>query len=137
MTPQELRRRLALLDPVGTVTESLELALDGPRPRTTWYETQQEHLLEWLREYSRPGYYGRANSDRTAEFVYKHFKCAPGLMWIAQAAGAPRALLIGNSDKDSIFPLDGVVRLHKKVAAIYGLYNQANNLGLLITEGPH
>ncbi len=50
---------------------------------------------------------------------------------------APRPLLIGNSDKDSIFPLDGVVRLHKKVAGIYRLYNRTNNLGLLITEGPH
>jgi hypothetical protein len=50
---------------------------------------------------------------------------------------APRPLLIGNSDKDSIFPLDGVVRLHRKVAGIYRLYNKTENLGLLITEGPH
>jgi hypothetical protein len=50
---------------------------------------------------------------------------------------APRPLLIGNSDKDSIFPLNGVVRLHEKVARIYELYGAANNLGLLITEGPH
>ncbi|MHC1763897.1 MAG: alpha/beta hydrolase family protein [Verrucomicrobiia bacterium] len=50
---------------------------------------------------------------------------------------APRPLLICNSDKDSIFPLDGVVRLHSKVAQIYKLYGATNNLGLLITEGPH
>jgi dienelactone hydrolase len=50
---------------------------------------------------------------------------------------APRPLLIGNSDKDSIFPLDGVVRLHAKVDRIYQLYGATNNLGLLITEGPH
>jgi dienelactone hydrolase len=50
---------------------------------------------------------------------------------------APRPLLIGNSDKDSIFPLDGVVRLHAKVAKIYELYGATNHLGLLITEGPH
>jgi dienelactone hydrolase len=50
---------------------------------------------------------------------------------------APRQLLIGNSDKDSIFPLDGVYRLHEKVAKIYKLYNAATNFGLLITEGPH
>lgn len=50
---------------------------------------------------------------------------------------APRPLLISNSDKDRIFPLDGVVRLHKDVARIYKLYNATNNLGLLITEGPH
>jgi dienelactone hydrolase len=50
---------------------------------------------------------------------------------------APRPLLIGNSDKDSIFPLDGVYRLHEQVRRIYGLQGAAKNLGLLITEGPH
>lgn len=50
---------------------------------------------------------------------------------------APRPLLIGNTDKDRIFPLDGVVRLHKQVAHIYQLYGKTNELGLLITEGPH
>jgi len=50
---------------------------------------------------------------------------------------APRPLLISNSDKDNIFPLDGVVRLHEKVRNIYRLYNADKNLGLHITEGPH
>jgi dienelactone hydrolase len=50
---------------------------------------------------------------------------------------APRPLLIANSDKDTIFPLDGVVRLHDRVRRIYQLYGQSTNLGLLITEGPH
>lgn len=50
---------------------------------------------------------------------------------------APRPLLIGNSDKDTIFPLDGVVRLHSQTRRIYQLYGAADHLGLLITEGPH
>ena len=50
---------------------------------------------------------------------------------------APRPLLICNSDKDRIFPLDGVVRTHSKVAKIYDLCGASNNLGVLITEGPH
>ena len=50
---------------------------------------------------------------------------------------APRPLLLGNSDKDTIFPLDGVERLHAKLARIYALYGASNRLGLLITEGPH
>lgn len=50
---------------------------------------------------------------------------------------APRPLLIGNSDKDTIFPLDGVVRLHAQTRRIYELYGAADHLGLLITEGPH
>jgi dienelactone hydrolase len=50
---------------------------------------------------------------------------------------APRPLLIGNTDKDSIFPLEGVVRLHEKVRRVYQLHRATTNLGLLITEGPH
>src|SRR5688572_22603778 len=50
---------------------------------------------------------------------------------------APRPLLIGNSDKDGIFPLDGVVRTHSAAARIYRLLGAEKNLGLLITEGPH
>jgi dienelactone hydrolase len=50
---------------------------------------------------------------------------------------APRPLLIGNSDKDTLFPLDGVVRLYTQTRRIYQLYGKTNELGLLITEGPH
>ena len=50
---------------------------------------------------------------------------------------APRPLLLANSDKDTIFPLDGVLRVHRDLAAIYQLYNAPDKLGLLITEGPH
>lgn len=53
------------------------------------------------------------------------------------ALAAPRPLLLCNSDKDTIFPLDGVVRTHAKVKTIYDLYSAPGNLGLLITEGPH
>ncbi len=50
---------------------------------------------------------------------------------------APRPLLLANSDKDTIFPLDGVLRVHRDVAAIYRLYKASDKLDLLITEGPH
>ena len=50
---------------------------------------------------------------------------------------SPRPLLICNTDKDTIFPLDGVVRLHEKVRRIYDLEGAGDRLGLLITEGPH
>ena len=50
---------------------------------------------------------------------------------------APRPLLISNSDKDAIFPLDGVVEIHSQVRNIYKLYNKSEALGLQITEGPH
>ena len=50
---------------------------------------------------------------------------------------APRPLLIENSDKDPIFPLDGVVRVHKKVRELYRLYGAPDKLALTITDGPH
>lgn len=50
---------------------------------------------------------------------------------------APRPLLIANSDSDSIFPLDGVERLHAKVRTIYRLYGADDKLGLQISAGPH
>ena len=50
---------------------------------------------------------------------------------------APRPLLIANTDKDTLFPLDGVSRLHEKVRRIYELHGASDQLGLLITEGPH
>ena len=56
---------------------------------------------------------------------------------LVAALMAPRPLLISNSDKDLIFPLDGVVRLHEKVRTIYLLYSAEENLGLNITAGPH
>jgi dienelactone hydrolase len=56
---------------------------------------------------------------------------------LVAALVAPRPLLISNSDKDSIFPLDGVTRLHEKVRNIYRLYGAEKNFGLNITEGPH
>jgi len=56
---------------------------------------------------------------------------------LVAALVAPRPLLISNSDKDTIFPLDGVIRLHEEVRQIYKLYDAEKNLGLNITEGPH
>ena len=50
---------------------------------------------------------------------------------------APRPLLIGNTDKDTIFPLDGVYRIHDAIKPLYTMHKANGNLGLLITEGPH
>ena len=50
---------------------------------------------------------------------------------------APRPLLISNTDRDTIFPLDGVVRTHEEVRRIYDLYDASAHLGLHITAGPH
>ena len=53
------------------------------------------------------------------------------------ALAAPRPLLLCNTDSDNIFPLDGVTRLHGKVRHIYELLGKPEQLGLVITPGPH
>lgn len=50
---------------------------------------------------------------------------------------APRALLLANSDNDGIFPLDGVMRVHRQIDSLYKQLHASNQLGLLITPGPH
>jgi hypothetical protein len=50
---------------------------------------------------------------------------------------APRPLLIANTDKDKIFPLDGVVDVYDKTRRIYELLGAGDKIGLAITEGPH
>src|SRR3954469_17981076 len=60
------------------------------------------------------------------------------------ALAEPRPLLIANSDKDSIFPFDGVSRLYRTVRGVYGLGKEDEpyhplkaDVGLQISEGGH
>jgi len=50
---------------------------------------------------------------------------------------APRPLLVTNTDKDPIFPLDGVVDVYGKARRIYELHGQGGHIGLQISEGGH
>jgi hypothetical protein len=50
---------------------------------------------------------------------------------------APRPLLLGNSDKDDIFPVPGYRRLADKVRRIYDLYGAGDRFALLETAGQH
>lgn len=56
---------------------------------------------------------------------------------LVAALVAPRPLLLANTDRDPIFPLDGVMRLYWKLRRLYRLYGAEEHLGLLITDGPH
>lgn len=50
---------------------------------------------------------------------------------------APRPLLIVNTDKDDIFPLDGVYDIYRSTRRIYSLVGAEAHIGLQIAEGPH
>ncbi len=56
---------------------------------------------------------------------------------LVAALVAPRALLISNTDRDSIFPLDGVYRTYSKVRRLYELLGKPNDVALQITAGGH
>ena len=50
---------------------------------------------------------------------------------------APLPLLLTNTDSDGIFPLDGVMRTHRQLAALYKRLGKSDNYGVLIGPGPH
>ncbi|MCB1232618.1 MAG: acetylxylan esterase, partial [Verrucomicrobiae bacterium] len=50
---------------------------------------------------------------------------------------APRPLLIANTDKDRIFPLDGVVDVYQKAHHIYEVMGAGDKIGLTLYEGGH
>ncbi len=50
---------------------------------------------------------------------------------------APRPLLIANTDRDAIFPLDGVQRVHAEVRDVYEELGVEEDLGLAIAVGGH
>lgn len=50
---------------------------------------------------------------------------------------APRPLLISNTDSDTIFPLDGVVRVFEQARRIYTLHHARDRIALNITAGGH
>jgi cephalosporin-C deacetylase-like acetyl esterase len=50
---------------------------------------------------------------------------------------APRPLLVANTDRDRIFPLEGVLDVHRKVRRLYDLGNKPQELGLQIAAGGH
>ena len=53
------------------------------------------------------------------------------------ALAAPRPLLISNTDRDGIFPLDGVVRTYTKVRRLYELHGKGDLVALDVEPGPH
>jgi dienelactone hydrolase len=53
------------------------------------------------------------------------------------ALNYPRPLLISNTDRDPIFPLDGVYRTYSKVRGLYELEKLGGKVALNITAGGH
>jgi hypothetical protein len=94
MTPRQLATKIRKLrERVPTTTEFERVLIKRGTWGTTrlWYTSQKQHWLGWLSEYDGAGFYGRKNSNRSAEFVYNHIVCPPMVLWLGEAAGVPRA----------------------------------------------
>ncbi|MFT3714786.1 MAG: hypothetical protein QM774_02235 [Gordonia sp. (in: high G+C Gram-positive bacteria)] len=84
---------------------SLVKELPAAQPITDEYEArtadlrrgfsgrQKEHLLGWLDEYNTSGAYGRKNPSTSGKAFYNHFRCEPGLLWLAEALGEDAGVL--------------------------------------------
>ncbi|HVT27213.1 MAG TPA: acetylxylan esterase [Lacipirellulaceae bacterium] len=53
------------------------------------------------------------------------------------ALAAPRPLLISNTDRDTLFPFDGVVDVYQKVRHLYELVGKGSDVALQMAAGPH
>lgn len=56
---------------------------------------------------------------------------------VLAALVAPKPMLIENTDKDSIFPEDGVRRIHAQVEKVYSWYGAKDRLSLIVGKGGH
>ncbi|MBL1074471.1 hypothetical protein JK358_08680 [Nocardia sp. 2] len=90
ISARELRAVVRKLPARQPITDSYEQAHPGPQSK---WPSQRDHLLGWLAEYDGVGYYGREHPGQDARFFYTHFKCAPGLLWLAEALGEDPARL--------------------------------------------
>jgi hypothetical protein len=97
MSPSQLRQRIRKLPEQLPITTELEAALakrGTPDTSTERYSSQKEHWVGWLQEYASPGFYGRQNWQRDAEFVYNHINCPPMALWLGEASGLDRATIV-------------------------------------------
>lgn len=97
-TPQELRRKILRLSRASPETDSFSRRWlrkqSGQREQAApWYTHQKQHWLGWLGDYSGAGAYGRANWNRSAEFVFNHVVNPQMLIWLAEAVGVDRQMV--------------------------------------------
>jgi hypothetical protein len=102
-SPRQLRRVIEALSSESPLTDAFTQKWRqtgrrrgrGQQERAVvWYNTQHEHWLGWLEGWNGPGAYGRQNWKRSAAFVYAHIVNPQMLVYLAEAAGLPKALVV-------------------------------------------
>lgn len=88
--PELLRAIRKLPEELPPITASLYRQIHGA-PGWVEHRTPKEHLLGFWGQYTTEGYYGRIPGlDHSASYAFNHFKFAPDLLWLAEAAGVPK-----------------------------------------------
>lgn len=88
MRGPELAKVLATLQPKPPITAAYEQRhrQGSPDPRTS-YRDQREHMVGWMSEIEGPGAFARKSRGRDARSAYNSLRCAPALIWMAEALG--------------------------------------------------
>lgn len=76
------------------ITDEFEAGDRAERARKpVSYRSQREHIEWWLAAYDTPGYYSRQRPGGGAKNFYNRFKCAGGLIWLAEAVGVSEEMI--------------------------------------------
>jgi hypothetical protein len=78
------------LDRRQPLSDSFECPPDGSSSR---WDSQKDHLLGWMSGYDGPGAYRRKQPGQDARFLYNHLRCAPALLFLAEALGEEKGTL--------------------------------------------
>ncbi|MBB1026072.1 MULTISPECIES: hypothetical protein [unclassified Dietzia] len=94
MKGRDFAKVLARLPPNPPITTAYEKnhRQGSPDPRTK-YRNQRDHMVGWMSEIDGPGAYGRKTRGRDARAAYNSLRCAPALIWMAEALGEKPAVV--------------------------------------------
>ncbi|MET4607651.1 hypothetical protein ABIB90_007155 [Bradyrhizobium sp. JR4.1] len=101
----------------------------GKLPVGDGYETFQEQWIGWLEKYDGPGYYGRKDGKRDAQWVYQHLNNGKMIVWLNEATGeSPQTI---EAAVDDLQRNGSSPQTQAKIARLHLPWNRA--AGLLFT----
>ena len=82
-----------VLSKLPATTEMSSIWEDLSPPGNQWWANQREHMTVWFSQAEGPGPYGRRRAQTAGE-TYGRLLCPPALIWIAEAIGEDRPLVL-------------------------------------------
>jgi hypothetical protein len=95
MSRQEFAAKIRKLSDAGTVTQQFEreLKLADRWTHVPLHDSRKKDWMIWLDGYQGPTP-KRKEWERSAQFIYNHLSCPPMVLWLAEAGGIPKSILI-------------------------------------------